>query len=135
MTPLGIPRQLKGHEGAENYSDEVVVIEPDGTNSSTSPPTGEDDEDDELRWQASQQLLAFLGTLHKPLSAFGRKAITKKYLRPDVGCVYTPTLDNYLPSLLPGVKTVHKDNKFLQDHVLHHGPSTASLLKLNQVKT
>ena len=31
---------------------------------------------------------------------------------------YTPTLDNYLPSLLPGVKTVDKDNKFLQDRVL-----------------
>ena len=32
--------------------------------------------------------------------------------------VYTPTLDNYLPALLPGVKTVNKDSKFLQDRVL-----------------
>ena len=47
-----------------------------------------------------------------------RKAITKKYPRPDVDCVYTPTLDNYLPSLLPTVKAVDKDNKFLQDRVL-----------------
>ena len=84
--------------------------------------TGEDDEDDELchsaRWQASEQLSAFLGTLHKPLSAFERKAITKEYPRPDVDCIYTPTLDNYLPSLLPGVKNVDKDNKCLQDRVL-----------------
>ena len=29
-----------------------------------------------------------------------------------------PTLDNCLPSLLPGVKDVDKDNKFLQDRVL-----------------
>lgn len=34
--------------GAENYSDEVVVKEPDGTNPSTSHSTGEDYEDDEL---------------------------------------------------------------------------------------
>lgn len=112
----------KTPRGAKSYSDEVVVIEPDWTNPSTSHPTGEDDEDDELchssRWQANEQLSAFLGTLHKPLSAFERTAITKKYPRPDVDSVYTPTLDNYLPSLLPGVKTVDKDNKFLQDRVL-----------------
>ena len=69
----------KRPRGVENYSDEVVVIEPDGTNPSTSHPTGEDDEDVELchsaRWQASEQLLPFLGTMHKPFSAFERKAI------------------------------------------------------------
>ena len=52
------------------------------------------------------------------MSAFERKANTRKYSRPDVDCDYTPTLDNYLPSLLPGVKSVDKDNKFLQDRVL-----------------
>ena len=94
----------KRPRGAENYSDEEA-IEPDGTNPGTSYHTGEDDEDDELchsaRWQASEQ--AFLGTLHKPLCAFERKAITRKYPRPDLDCVYTPSLD--LPSLLPGSKT------------------------------
>ena len=107
---------------AEKYSDEVVEIEPYGTTPSTSHPAGEDDEDDELChsacWQASEQLSALLGTLHKPLSAFERKAITKNYPCPDIDCVYTPTLDNYLPSLLPGIKTVDKDRKFLQDCVL-----------------
>ena len=106
---------------AENYSDEVA-IEPDGINPGTCHPSGEDDEDDELchsaRWQASEQLSAFLGTLHKPLSVFERKAITRKYPRPDLYCVYTPSLDSYLPSLLPGAKTVDKDSKFLQDRVL-----------------
>ena len=120
MTPLQIPRRIKRPRGAENYSDEVVILEPDCTNPGNSHPTGEDDEDDELchsaRWQASEQLSAFLGTLHKPSSAFERKAITRKYPRPDVDCIYTPTLDNYLPSLLPSVKNVDKDNKFLQDH-------------------
>jgi len=111
----------KTPRGAENYSDEVVVIEWDGTNPGTSHPMGEDDEDDELChsacWQASEQLSAFLGTLHKPLSAFEIKAITK-YPCPYIDCVDTPFLDHYLPSLLPGVKTVNKDNKFLQDRVL-----------------
>ena len=100
----------------------VVILEPDGTNPGTSRPTGEDDEDDELchstRCQASEQLSAFLGTLHKPLSAIERKAITRNYPCPDVDCVYTPSLDNYLPSLLPGIKNVNKGNKFLQDRVL-----------------
>lgn len=52
----------KRPRGVENYSDEVVVMEPDGTNPSTSHSTGEDYEDDELchssRCQASEQLLA-----------------------------------------------------------------------------
>ena len=76
------------------------------------------------RWQVSEQLSALLGTLLKPLSAFERKAITKKS-RPDVDWVYTPSLDNYLPSLLPGVKTVDKDNIFFQVRVLDSmGPVT-----------
>ena len=60
------------------------------------------------RWQASEELSSFLSTLHKPLSAFERRAITRKYPRPDVNSVYTPILDSYLPSLLPGIKTVDK---------------------------
>ena len=122
-------RATKRPRGAENYSDEVVILEPDGTNPGTSHPTGEDDEDDELchsaRWQASEQLSAFLGTLHKPLSAFERKEITRKYPSPDVDCIYTPTLDNYLPSLLPGVKNVDKDNKFFAGSCFRfHGPGS-----------
>ena len=60
-TAMYIPA-TKRPRGVENYSDEVVVIEPDGTNPSTSHSMGEDYEDDELchssRWQASEQLLA-----------------------------------------------------------------------------
>ena len=89
-------RATKRPRGTENYSDEVVVIAPDGINPSTSYPMGEDDEDDELChsacWQASEQLSAFLGTLHKPLSAFERKAITIKYPCSQVDCVSTPTI-------------------------------------------
>ena len=80
----------KRPKGAENYSDEVAVLEPGASNQDTSHPAVEDDEDDELchstRWQASEQLSAFLGTLHKPLSAFERKAIARKYPPLDVEC-------------------------------------------------
>ena len=45
-----------------------------GTNLGAFHPTEEDDEDEELchsaHWQSSEQLSVFLGTLHKPLSAF-----------------------------------------------------------------
>ena len=32
--------------------------------------------------------------------------------------IYTPTLDAYISSLVPGVKAVDKENKFLQDRLL-----------------
>ena len=70
------------------------------------------------RWQATEQLASFLGTLHKPLSAFERKTICRKFPRPDVDAIYTPNLDAYLPSLVPGVKTADEENKFLQDRLL-----------------
>lgn len=40
-----IPATKRPSRRAENYSDEVVVLEPDGISPSTSHPTGEDDED------------------------------------------------------------------------------------------
>lgn len=70
------------------------------------------------RWQASDTLTSFLGTIHKPLSAFDRKSICRTYPRPDVDAVYTPAIDKYLTSLIPGVKTVDKENRFLQDRLL-----------------
>ena len=102
----------------------VIILEPGTSDSSqnTSHSSGDDEDENEFchsaRWQASEELSSFLGTLHKPLSAFERKAITRTYPRPDVDSVYTPALDNYLPSLLPGIKTVDKDLRFLQDRVL-----------------
>ena len=70
------------------------------------------------RWQASEQLASFLGTLHKPFSAFERRTICRKFPRPDVDAIYTPMLDAYLSSLVPGVKTADKENRFLQDRLL-----------------
>ena len=81
------------------------------------------DEEDEhaqspSRWQASEDLSSFLDTTRKPLSSFERKTICRKYPRPDMDSAYTPNLDDYLTSLVPGVKAVDKRNKFLQDRLL-----------------
>ena len=82
--------------------------------------SNDDDQDinSASRWQASEQLASFLGTLHKPLSAFKRKTICRKFPRPDVDAIYTPTMDAYLSSLVPGVKAADKENKLLQDRLL-----------------
>ena len=79
--------------------------------------------DDELalpasRWQASPELTDFIESFRKPLQPFDRKAICRQYPRPDVEVAYTPALDNYLCSLVSGVKQADKDGRFLQDRVL-----------------
>lgn len=56
------------------------------------------------RWQASEDLSAFIETFRKPLQPFERKAICRKFPRPDVDAAYTPLLDEYLSSLIPGIK-------------------------------
>ena len=79
--------------------------------------------DDELaspasRWQASPELTNLIESLRKPLQSFDRKTICRKYPRPDVEAAYTPALDNYLCSLVSGVKQADKDGRFIQDRVL-----------------
>jgi hypothetical protein len=69
------------------------------------------------RWQASPELTDFIDSLRKPLQPFDRKTICRKYPRPDVEAAYTPALDNYLCSLVSGVKQADKDGRFLQDRV------------------
>lgn len=80
---------------ADHLSDEVIISEPGASDQVASHPEGDDEEDDDLchsaRWQASEELFSFLGTLHKLLFTFVRKAITRKYPPPDVDFVYTFT--------------------------------------------
>ena len=79
------------------------------------------------RWPASDTLTSFLGMIHKPLLTFDRKAICRTYLRLDVDALYMPAVDTYLTSLVPGIKTVDKDNKLLQDQLLDaFGPLSQS---------
>ena len=109
-------------------ADSLVIEETDDNAESETNLLGENnesfvDEEDEhaqspSRWQASEDLSSFLDTTRKPLSPFERKNICRKYPRPDVDSAYTPNLDDYLTSLVPGVKAVDKQNKFLQDRLL-----------------
>lgn len=69
-------------------------------------------------WLASEQLSAFLETFRKPLQSFERKTICRKFPRPDVEAVYTPVVDEYLSSLVPGIKQANKEGRFTQDHAL-----------------
>ena len=120
------PPATKRPRGAENYSIEMEDEYPeqgiqDNDNPFPHDTSGEDEEDlnqSASRWQASESLASFLGTMHKPLTVFERKAICRKYPRPDVEAVYTPNLDAYLSSLVPGVKAVDKERKFVQDRLL-----------------
>ena len=109
-------------------ADSLIIEETDNNAELETNLLGENnesfvDEEDEhaqsaSRWQASEDLSSFLDTTRKPLSLFERKTICGKYPRPDVDSAYTPKLDDYLTSLVPGVKTVDKQNTFLQDRLL-----------------
>ena len=116
--------ESKRPRGAEPLEQEVVVLDPEPINQDDAHVQAnasiiDDEAEGEYsfsasRWQASDTLTSFLGTIHKPLSTFDRKAICRSYQRPDVDAVYTPAVDTYLTSLVPGVKTVDKENKFLK---------------------
>ena len=120
---LEAPATKRPKRGNE-HSHEVIHVDANpeqaiqGDESFDASNDDEQDINSASRWQASEQLASFLGTLHKPLSAFERKTICRKFPRPDVDAIYTPTLDAYLSSLVPGVKAADKENKFLQDRLL-----------------
>ena len=106
-------------------------------------PGSEDDfiETSSQRWQASEELSALLNIcLMKPLSGFDKRQIVRACPRPDVDCVYTPTLDKFLPDLVPKCKTEDKAFRKTQDLLLDvAGPlamiyETASQAKENSAQ-
>ena len=110
-------RAFKAHHTAPDIetpaTNEVVIIDPEQVNQGNESFDASNEDDLDMNsascWQASEQLDAFLGTLHKPLSAFGRKTIYRKFPWPDVDAIYTPILDTYLSSLVPGVNSADND--------------------------
>ena len=69
------------------------------------------------RWQASEELSAFLGTTRKPLSKFDHRQI-KEYPRPNVDAAFTPRLDSYLPGLMGGLTGPDAELREVQDKIL-----------------
>ena len=85
-------------------------------------------------WQASEDLSAFIETFRKPLQPFERKALCRKFPRPDVNTAYTPMLAEYTSSLIPGIKQADKDGKFLHDRILDPlGPMAFIYEHLNEI--
>ena len=120
-------RATKAHKTArtndQTMSDEAVSTQTAKRPRLNAYSRGHEELDDEQaspasRWQASPELTDFIESFCKTLQPFDRKAICRQYPRPDVEAAYTPTIDNYLCSLVPGVKQADKDGRFLQDRVL-----------------
>ena len=71
------------------------------------------------RWEASEELSAFLETAtSKPLSKFDRRSLVKISPRPDVNAVYAPSMDEYLKPFVQGITLPDKPLKEMQDHIL-----------------
>ena len=70
------------------------------------------------RWEASDELSTFLGTTNKRMNKFERRSLVRYYPRPDVDTVYTPSMDDYLKPLIPGIMAPDKPLKDLQDNIL-----------------
>ena len=52
------------------------------------------------------------------MNKFERRALVRSYPRPDVDAVYTPSMDDYLKPLIPGIMAPDKPLKDLQDNIL-----------------
>ena len=70
------------------------------------------------RWEASEELSTFLGSIHKRISKFERKTLVRSHPRPDVDAVYTSSMDDYLKPFIQGIMTPDKPLKELQDNIL-----------------
>ena len=70
------------------------------------------------RWEASDELSNFLGTTNKRMNKFERRALVRSYPRPNIDAVYTPSMDDYLKPLIPGIMAPDKPLKDLQDNIL-----------------
>ena len=70
------------------------------------------------RWQASEELTAFLDTTRKPLSKYDRRQIICEFPRPTVDSVFTPRLDSYLPGLMRGLTGPDNELKDIKDKVV-----------------
>ena len=107
--PLKVPR-------GENFNSDPIFTD-DGFLLSDAVEA-EDDliESSSQRWQASEGTSALLNVCFvKSISGFDKRQIVRSCPRPDVDCVYTPTLDKFLPDLIPKCKAEDKALRKSQD--------------------
>lgn len=55
------------------------------------------------RWQVSEELDALLEVVKKPLQHFERRTIVREFPRPASEPAFTPSLENYLTTMIQGV--------------------------------
>ena len=98
-------RAAEGSADSENY---LHVKKPRGPNTLDSVAEENETEsnviDEEFaspnsRWEASEEL----STTNKRMNKFERRALARSYHRPDVDAAYTPSMDDYLKPLIPGI--------------------------------
>jgi len=70
------------------------------------------------RWEPSEELDALLKVMLKPLQRFERRAIIKGFPRPASDGTFTPSLDNYLTSMISGAKISDNSLRDIQDKIL-----------------
>jgi hypothetical protein len=95
-----------------------VAVEPDCQENSSADCLDDEIFSPNSRWEASEELTDFLGTVAKRLNRFERRSLVKAYPRPDVDVVYTPSLDEFLKPFIQGIAGPDKPLKELQDKVL-----------------
>ena len=71
-----------------------------------------------LRWEPSEELNALLKVMLKPLQRFERRAIIKEFPRPACDGAFTPSLDNYLTSMISGATITDNLLRDIQDKIL-----------------
>ena len=117
-------RAAEGSADSENY---LHVKKPRGPNTLDSVAEENETEsnviDEEFaspnsRWEASEKLSTFLRTTNKRMNKFERRALVRYNYRPDVDAAYTPSMDDYLRPLIPGIMAPDKPLKDLQDNIL-----------------
>ncbi len=117
-------RAAEGSADSENY---LHVKKPRGPNTLDSVAEENETEsnviDEEFaspnsRWEASEELSTFLRTTNKRMNKFERRALVRYNYRPDVDAAYTPSMDDYLRPLIPGIMAPDKPLKDLQDNIL-----------------
>jgi len=71
-----------------------------------------------LCWELSEELDALLKVMLKPLQRFERRAVIKEFPRPASDGAFTPSLDNYLTSMISGAKISNNLLRDIQDKIL-----------------
>ena len=107
--PLKVPR-------GENFNSDPIFT--DHGFPLSDAVEAEDDliESSSQRWPASERTSALLNVCFvKSISGFDKRQIVRSCPRPDVDCVYTPTLDKFLPDLFPKCKAEDKALRKRQD--------------------